>query len=116
LTLGVLAAVAASAPSTNDIEPGVLGFLVVAAMGVALVFLLRSMNKQFRKITPTPDADNGEEAKTPAQTPELTPRVSRVKLSYPLVIVQPGRRRASQRASAMAGMRSEERATREGGA
>jgi len=73
LTLGVLAAVAASAPSSNDIEPGVLGFLVVAAMGVALVFLLRSMNKQFRKITPTPDADNGEEAKTPAQTPELSP-------------------------------------------
>jgi hypothetical protein len=32
-----------------------LGFLVVAAMGVALVFLLRSMNKQFRKITPDPD-------------------------------------------------------------
>jgi hypothetical protein len=71
--LGVLAAVAASAPSTNDIEPGVLGFLVVAAMGVALVFLLRSMNKQFRKITPAPDAGDGEEAKTPAQTPELSP-------------------------------------------
>ena len=32
-----------------------LGFLVVAAMGVALVFLLRSMNKQFRKITPNPE-------------------------------------------------------------
>jgi hypothetical protein len=52
----------------------VLGFLVVAAMGVALVFLLRSMNKQFRKITPSPDAPDGdgvgEGAKTPAQTPE----------------------------------------------
>ena len=47
----MLAAVAASS-SSNDVEPGVLGFLVVAAMGVALVFLLRSMNKQFRKITP----------------------------------------------------------------
>ena len=33
-----------------------LGFLVVAAMGVALVFLLRSMNKQFRKITAGPGA------------------------------------------------------------
>jgi hypothetical protein len=56
------------------VEPGVLGFLVVAAMGVALVFLLRSMNKQFRKITPepgTPDGEQaGEQAKTPAQTPE----------------------------------------------
>jgi hypothetical protein len=52
LTFGVLAAVAASSSASNDVAPGVLGFLVVAAMGVALVFLLRSMNKQFRKITP----------------------------------------------------------------
>jgi hypothetical protein len=56
LTFGVLAAVAASSSASNDVAPGVLGFLVVAAMGVALVFLLRSMNKQFRKITPTADA------------------------------------------------------------
>ena len=69
-----LAALAAAASSSNDVEPGVLGFLVVAAMGVALVFLLRSMNKQFRKITPEQDAPDGqqagEQAKTPAQTPE----------------------------------------------
>ena len=51
----VLAAVAASSSASNDVAPGVLGFLVVAAMGVALVFLLRSMTKQFRKITPDPD-------------------------------------------------------------
>ena len=70
MTLGVLAAVAASSPASNDIEPGVLGFLIVAALGVALVFLLRSMNKQLRKITPAPDASDGEEAKPPAQTPE----------------------------------------------
>jgi len=56
LTFGVLAAAAASSSASNDVAPGVLGFLVVAATGVALVFLLRSMNKQFRKITPTPDA------------------------------------------------------------
>ena len=60
---------------------GVLAFLVVAAMGVALVFLLRSMNKQFRKIDANPlepaDGDgadgqeaDGEQAKAPAQTPE----------------------------------------------
>jgi hypothetical protein len=54
MTLAALAAAAASS-SVNDVEPGVLGFLVVAAMGVALVFLLRSMNKQFRKI----DAESG---------------------------------------------------------
>jgi hypothetical protein len=73
MTLAALAAAAASS-SVNDVEPGVLGFLVVAAMGVALVFLLRSMNKQFRKIDAEPDAPDGEQAgeqaKTPAQTPD----------------------------------------------
>ena len=74
MTLAALAAAAASSSASNDVEPGVLGFLVVAAMGVALVFLLRSMNKQFRKITPEQDAPDGqqagEQAKAPAQTPE----------------------------------------------
>ena len=74
MTLGALAAAAASSSSSDNVGTGVLGFLVVAAMGVALVFLLRSMNKQFRKITPSPDAPDGdgvgEGAKTPAQTPE----------------------------------------------
>ena len=57
MTFGVLAAaVAASSPPSNDVTPGLLGFLVVAAIGVALVFLLRSMNKQFRKIAPKDDA------------------------------------------------------------
>ena len=66
MTHRVLAAVAASSSSTSDVQAGVLGFLVVAAIGVALVFLLRSMNKQFRKITPEPgpavtDSGQGEE-------------------------------------------------------
>ena len=73
MTLAALAAAAASS-SVNDVEPGVLGFLVVAAMGVALVFLLLSMNKQFRKITPQPGPTDGEEAdedvKARAQAPE----------------------------------------------
>jgi hypothetical protein len=56
LTLGVLAAVAASSSASDNIEPGVLGFLVVAALGVALVFLLRSMNKHLRKLPPDPSA------------------------------------------------------------
>ena len=57
LTFGVLAAaVAASSPPSDDVTPGVLGFLVVAAIGVALVFLLKSMNKQFRKIAPKDEA------------------------------------------------------------
>jgi hypothetical protein len=59
LILGVLAAAASS--STNDIEPGVLGFLVVAALGVALVFLLRSMNKHLRKVTPDPSAAGADD-------------------------------------------------------
>jgi hypothetical protein len=47
--------IAASSSTLNDVEPGVLGFLVVAGIGVALVFLLRSMNKQFRKLPPPED-------------------------------------------------------------
>jgi hypothetical protein len=54
VTFGVLAA---TSSSINDVEPGVLAFLIVAGIGVVLVFLLRSMNKQFRKITPDPSAD-----------------------------------------------------------
>jgi hypothetical protein len=46
---------AANSSTLNDVEPGLLGFLVVAALAVALVFLLRSMNKQFRKIGPPPE-------------------------------------------------------------
>jgi hypothetical protein len=72
LTFSALAAIAASSSSTSNVEPGVLGFLVVAAMGGALVFLLRSMNKQFRKITPTaaaPDGSQGDELKTGAEPP-----------------------------------------------
>jgi hypothetical protein len=54
--IAVLASSASNSTSTiGDVEPGLLGFLVVAALGVALVFLLRSMNKQFKKIGPRPE-------------------------------------------------------------
>jgi hypothetical protein len=54
----VLASSTTNSTSTlSNVEPGVLGFLVVAAIGLALVFLLRSMNKQFRKIGPKPEED-----------------------------------------------------------
>ena len=43
-----------STSTLSDVEPGVLGFLVVAALAVALYFLLRSMNKHLRKIGPKP--------------------------------------------------------------
>jgi hypothetical protein len=52
---------ASNSSSLNDVEPGLLGFLVVAGLGVALVFLLRSMNKQFRKIGPPPEETDADE-------------------------------------------------------
>ena len=69
MTFGVLAAAAASS-STDNVTPGVLGFLVVAAMGVALVFLLRSMNKQFRKITPKPEGPAASGGQNEAPRPD----------------------------------------------
>jgi hypothetical protein len=62
VTLGVLAA---AAPNPDDVGAGVLGFLVFAAMGIALIFLVRSMNKQFRKITPEPGPSLPEDHETP---------------------------------------------------
>jgi len=54
--LAVLAGSPSNSTSTiSNVEPGLLGFLVVAALGVALVFILRSMNKQFKKIGPRPE-------------------------------------------------------------
>jgi hypothetical protein len=44
-----------STSSISDVDPGLLGFLVVAALGVVLVFLLRSMTKHLRKIGPRPE-------------------------------------------------------------
>jgi hypothetical protein len=63
----VLASAKNSTSTLNDVEPGVLGFLVVAAMGVALVFLLRSMNKHFRKIGPKPEDDELPDGTVPGE-------------------------------------------------
>jgi len=79
----LLAAGSNSTSTLNDAEPGLLGFLVVAALGLALVFLLRSMNKQLKKVPdsfdpkhPEPDqaADEGTDVVDEAsgQTPDLT--------------------------------------------
>jgi hypothetical protein len=51
----LLVASTTNSSSLNDVEPGLLGFLVVAALALALVFLLRSMNRQFKKIGPPPE-------------------------------------------------------------
>ncbi|GAA1677412.1 hypothetical protein GCM10009733_087900 [Nonomuraea maheshkhaliensis] len=36
--------------AAGDVSPGVLGFIVVALIGFALYFLIKSMNKQMSKI------------------------------------------------------------------
>ena len=51
----------------TDVEPGLLGFLVVAFMAVALFFLLRSMNKQFRKLGPPPEESQEAQESREAQ-------------------------------------------------
>ena len=73
MTFGALAVIAATSSSVNDVQPGVLAFLVVAGIGVVLVFLLRSMNKQFRKITPDPSAASAA-APGPGEEPVTGPR------------------------------------------
>jgi hypothetical protein len=49
--------------TSNDVTPGVLGFLVVAGIGIALYFLLRSMNKQLKKLPPPPEEEGDAPAK-----------------------------------------------------
>jgi hypothetical protein len=39
------------AASSSSAGPGTLGFLVIAGMGVVLVFLFRSMTKHLRKVS-----------------------------------------------------------------
>ena len=39
------------AASSSSAAPGTLGFLVVAGMGIILVFLFRSMTKHLRKVS-----------------------------------------------------------------
>lgn len=58
----VLASGTNSSSTISDVEPGLLGFLVVAALGLALFLLLRSMNRQFRKIGPKSEGPEGTDA------------------------------------------------------
>ena len=43
-----------ASPADSQVVPGILGFLVVAGMALALFFLLRSMNKQLNKVAREP--------------------------------------------------------------
>ena len=52
---------------SNSAAPGTLGFLVVAGMGVILVFLFRSMTKHLRKVSGNGRGDMaGSSASAPA--------------------------------------------------
>ena len=53
-----LTAAVSRAVDDSAVTPGVLGFVVVAALGVATWLLIRSMNKQFRKIDLPDDQEN----------------------------------------------------------
>jgi hypothetical protein len=55
---------ASSSAQADQVVTGVLAFLVVAGMGVALFFLLRSLNSQLRKVVSGPRWR--EEAQQPA--------------------------------------------------
>ena len=70
MTIGALSAVAATSTSNPDyVGAGVLGFLVVAALALALVFLVRSMNKHLRKV---PGSFSRSDSRS--ERPPTTPR------------------------------------------
>ena len=57
-TTGVadIGAAAVRLAADNDVSPGVLGFLVVALLGGATYLLIRSMNRQIKRIDLPDDA------------------------------------------------------------
>ncbi|WP_232384788.1 hypothetical protein [Actinomadura violacea] len=56
--MSVVLPLAHAIPLNNDtVSPGLLGFAVFLALLVALVFLVRSMNKQMKKIQAPREAD-----------------------------------------------------------
>jgi hypothetical protein len=65
----VISILAVSYDNPGDISPGVLGFIVVAALAVALFFLLRSMNRHLRRVSSA--RDEGRELGTRADDDRL---------------------------------------------
>jgi hypothetical protein len=68
--IDLLAASSTNSSTISNVEPGLLGFIVVAALGLALVFLLRSMNRQFRKIGPAPEDPEDTEVPAADEAPD----------------------------------------------
>lgn len=81
VAVGVLAGSQQSVAS--QVAPGALGFLVVASMALALYFLIRSMNKQLRKVGAdkrtydAPEPGSPELSSTVQASAEDTPAGSR---------------------------------------
>ncbi|AEW96208.1 MULTISPECIES: hypothetical protein [Streptomycetaceae] len=48
----------------NKVTPGLLGFVIFAALGAATWFLMKSMSKQFKKVT---FEEEPEPARAPAE-------------------------------------------------
>lgn len=68
----------AAAAAANNVVTGVLGFLVVAVLGLAMFFLLRSMNKHLRKVAGGPKwREDGENPQPgPGTTEDIRPNGS----------------------------------------
>lgn len=58
-------AVAQAAVDESKVTPGVLGFVVVALLGVATYLLIRSMNRQIRRIDLPEDETSPEDERSP---------------------------------------------------
>jgi hypothetical protein len=71
----VLAGPVVRAIQDNKVSPGVLGFLIVAALGVATWFLIRSMNRQLHKIDFAEDAVDRERRTARVPEVEQLPRI-----------------------------------------
>ncbi|MEU8265667.1 hypothetical protein AB0B89_00765 [Sphaerisporangium sp. NPDC049002] len=59
-TAHAVASLPGVAAPASPVGPGLVGFLVVAAIGVALYFLVKSMNRQISKIEVPREADLGK--------------------------------------------------------
>ena len=67
MTVDVLTLLAATEKlEDNDVSPGVLGFVVVALLGVATWLLIRSMNKRIRHIEVPKDDDRADRSQDEA--------------------------------------------------
>ena len=72
----LISAVARAAGDDGTVTPGVLGFLVVALLGVATYLLIRSMNRQIKRIDlPSADEMPADEKPPDETTPDQTPPV-----------------------------------------